>query len=684
MGQNIIFIDENPASKGQQIQIVLRNNAHQELVFFNEAGPVGPNNYHFELSIRNHHHRYFSNHALEKITLDSVSQKVYTMKRDLSNSRYARFYFLINDVKSYSIDSCSLKRIALDGFKASGKDGPHTNINVTLDYQLAHYPSTTDSLSNRLRATINTKYPSGLEHIPLHAGLLNEQSILNNGTDFTNLTIGLKNITNLDTLSGPVNPIHYNKNSKITIAFLLEPHDHAPWKYPWALTTQNLFKGINIPDPIVISKKDTIRGLWQAALAPDGLSWDITPQVDSILAPDDILAIDLKNIKSHMPEGVSYIDVYYHNILGYFDGHFTVPVLKGNVYVEDGNVGIGMKPLKAVDNRSSLAVNGGVYATTLAPPYDAGFSFSNGTAQGLYSLQSGEISLYTDALERLVINKDAFLIKDNSSEQLRIDNNGTTTIKSRLTVTKNMTSKGGIYSSKSPNHVDINNTGFAFQGAGNKGTGLFSLGRNSLEIYTKNSRRFFIVPDGSVGFYQGLTVNGSVTAAEGAPGGDNKYNTGFAFTKPGDNDSGLFSNSTGELSLYSNSIEQMNIDDDGLITYNNVRAASGMVSNGDSISVPYGTTDDWVIMLSLGKADTRNFKSIVTATGGPRFQEVAIFRFYRIISTQTAATANYNNKAWKISCKVNGAAFVTDKIFVKPMEIRRDCECEANYLLVKK
>ena len=68
-----------------------------------------------------------------------------------------------------------------------------------------------------------------------------------------------------------------------------------------------------------------------------------------------------------------------------------------------------------------------------------------------------------------------------------------------------------------------------------------------------------------------VTAN-SLRAHGGAPGPDNANNNGYAFSGSGDNDSGLFSNGNGQVSLYTDSIERARVTSSGLQVFGTLTA----------------------------------------------------------------------------------------------------------------
>lgn len=70
-----------------------------------------------------------------------------------------------------------------------------------------------------------------------------------------------------------------------------------------------------------------------------------------------------------------------------------------------------------------------------------------------------------------------------------------------------------------------------------------------------------------------LIVNGGVLARGGAPGGNGANGNGYAFAgNGGDNDSGLFSEANGQVSLYTNAAERVRVTDGGLQVFGTLTA----------------------------------------------------------------------------------------------------------------
>lgn len=89
-----------------------------------------------------------------------------------------------------------------------------------------------------------------------------------------------------------------------------------------------------------------------------------------------------------------------------------------------------------------------------------------------------------------------------------------------------------------------------------------------------------------------VEVSGGLLAKGGAPGANGANNAGYAFGAGGDNDSGLFSTNGSTVSLYANSAERLQANDNGVQVTGNA-AVSGNVALAANGRVVYGALDDW-------------------------------------------------------------------------------------------
>ena len=116
---------------------------------------------------------------------------------------------------------------------------------------------------------------------------------------------------------------------------------------------------------------------------------------------------------------------------------------------------------------------------------------------------------------------------------------------------------GGIFArSGAPGGGGVNNNGYAFIGStGGTDEGVFSLQDNEVNIFTNATERVRFAGSRTTFF-------GGVQARGGEPGPNGNNNNGYTFSgNGGDTDSGLFSTADGEVSMYTNGTERLEVTD---------------------------------------------------------------------------------------------------------------------------
>lgn len=589
INEDYVFIDNNTLSKGQEMRMVIENNSANTIKFNPlSAKSFGANSYHFKLAIDHNNYKYFSKTTLKAIKLQAVSQAIYEMKPDFSNSSTAYFYFRIKTASNYSLVPTVRKYIILDGFKASGKSGPMATAALHFSYQ-----NVINVKDHFFPNIIHIKQPEGLENIPLRAGLLGSPTIHNNGSNNT-VVIELENIAS-KLIPTAAAKIYYDQNTSIAISFLLEPNKQQPWKYPWSLTTKEKFKQTKKP---IIKINGAVATHWHPTFSKDSTSWIISAQQAGSLSRGDSMIITLDHVVSKMPNGMSHIYVKYHNIIGYYDGHFDLPISKETLYTKAGKVGAGIEPTTLDSRNTSLQSNAGYYVSNGLPNNNSGYSFhgySGSGDDGMYSTSATQIGLYADAKERLIIDKGDFSIKSyaDNKPHLNIDAQGNTSIANALTVNENIKTKGRIYAKAgAPN----NNNGYVFNG--DNSTGMFSPADGEVAFYTKGKKQLSFDASGVATASQNVISKGAVYAKGGAPPNSvNKTNSvGFVFKGKGQ--SGLFGTGNGLAALYVDGQERLRTDPAGTVIYTPSLVHSGTAKDQDIITPPYGDRDDWALIVS--------------------------------------------------------------------------------------
>lgn len=593
-GDNIVYID-NAKGPGEKMFVKMVNSDSHPL-FFGKLTNDNPskNNFHIKLEIRHNNYQYFTKATLGNINLGFESKEAWNMTVDTSDNEYAYFYFI--NVSKLELQYNIANYIGLTGFKASSKSGPNASVDTRLYYQNAFYSQAPKvPISSNFDNEIRIKNRSGLENLPLHAGLLGAQSILNDGETPNALLIGLENIA----IPNPLTPIegdkiYYDTSTTFIISYRLEPNTTPPWTYPWALTTKNEFAKITNTPTVKFNGQVTTD--WQVTKTSDKDAWLVEALTSGSLSPKDVLSIELTDIVSAMPDGVSHIYVHYSNVEGYYDGFFSIPVTKSSLVERKNKLGLEELPTAS----QSLQVDGGLQVTTGYAGFNGslnnGYAFSEHYGTGLFNTKPNDL--------RLLINDEIGMWLSKGQLYLQ----------------------GDIFA-----ELDL---------IGEEGVVAANTIRAGSAITAANT----ISADSTI------TAGGAIYAKGGRPGGWNKNNAGFATKgKNGDEDSGMYSAADGEAILYTNGSDRLvvnssavtvkeyvyppdapakelfSIDNDGWITYapdSTISYANTIMGGTEkkpvTLKPPYGSTDEWAIFVSLEGFGHEAFKNlnwmIVSAT----------------------------------------------------------------------
>ena len=137
-------------------------------------------------------------------------------------------------------------------------------------------------------------------------------------------------------------------------------------------------------------------------------------------------------------------------------------------------------------------------------------------------------------------------------------------------------------------------TGYAFKnpgGAGGSDEGIYSLGDNQVSIFTNSAERVKVSGID-------MTVNGRVSATEsvriaaGGPGNYLNNYRGYSFLSGGDTDGGLYSTQDGEVSIYTNGAERLEVSGADVNVKGNLRADGNVPIQVKSYTFGSSSTDN--------------------------------------------------------------------------------------------
>ncbi len=287
--------------------------------------------------------------------------------------------------------------------------------NVELIYQGLVFPDTTALANSRIISAeiINQR---GKQQIPLHAGIVGPNKILNHvhledqtPDTYSNLTIRIVN--GLDATDPGKNRISFNhdpidptKKTRFTLLF------DDPVGRIWDLANIDELKAIKAQFRYQTYDQKT-EGDWidlTSEAGGQGVSpvFTFIPPIAS-MAPGDYFEIRLSDIRTSAPSGLANIYLKYEDISGYWDGQFVLPVEKTPMIFNGGKVGMGTTDPQSdltLFNKDLLVEGGEVRIKESNVTFDSGKVRIN---EGDITLDSGKVILQADH------NRDKLRLSDD-------------------------------------------------------------------------------------------------------------------------------------------------------------------------------------------------------------------------------------------------------------------------------
>jgi len=353
--QNVIYIDDKPTDRIVRLEIV--NSSQQNVELENLSGNASKDNYHFELKFRP---GTLSTASLQKIDLTEESTSNWSLAKSLpsTNGHPVSLYLLLKTTDK-TLASNGKIDLTLQNVGADISGGSR-GTRVELKYHKLKYQNDSIEISGSRVEHLSIVNHRGKKNIPLHAGFVASNTVLNDGNSESDLTLRITNVSKDKAIS--LNPKGSKAPSEFIISFEYETKETGPWDKPWAVGTINDLGKVALSEP-----KD-----WEKTPESgqgESHEWIFTPQDNKTsLMAGETIQIQIKGVKSLLPSGQANLYVRYKNIPGYWDGELVCSIEKAPLLYCEQNVGIG-----TTSPASKLDVNGEMRASIYYDKDDTSF-----------------------------------------------------------------------------------------------------------------------------------------------------------------------------------------------------------------------------------------------------------------------------------------------------------------------
>jgi hypothetical protein len=336
----VLYISDDPRDENR-LNLELRNTSvgiiKLEDVSGNEASRE---NHHFELVFRN---GVLSDKTLKKLS-EKKGEIVNTEEWDVSSSGedsqsgVVSLYFLCKKA-GRRLRPAERLTIPLRGVSAAAGSGARgTRIELKLN-QISYADDTTPITGSRIQH-VQIMSHLGSRRAPLHVGFVGSNRILNDGSSANTLVLQLMNVPK----SEQDDSVTLTRDSEFLVSFDVESDDEVA---PWSLCTQGEIEQLKAnDDSIIVAKVDangdvvvddkgnpvSDAGRWEVGKTDRGQGespvWKISPQQNMVLQRDDYIQIQISNIKTSLPSGLTNLYLEYKKIAGYWDGQVVCTIEK--------------------------------------------------------------------------------------------------------------------------------------------------------------------------------------------------------------------------------------------------------------------------------------------------------------------------------------------------------------------
>ena len=351
--QNVLYIEN---ASDQQLTLQITNASDQQIQLDDLQATVSNTNYHFALRFRPDTLSPASLGGPDKIHLAPTTAESWEMAPPEKDTAGMDVIYLKSKTPDHTLDPGVVQTLVFENAGADAGQGTR-GTRVGLQCTNIQYTNNATPLSAGREIHLDVVNHRGKKDIPLHAGFVGDNAVLNDGSTANSLTIKLTNTALYD----PANPdksrlTFQHDNDETKISRIIIAFDTGDTSEEWALATAAQLDSIVVDNP----------GGWSVvknteAAAPQ---WELTPAENSIVLPgenapqnsaDNYFDIVIDNIITDHPTGHTHINVRYENIPGYWDGQKALVIEKQPLLFYNKNVGIGtVKPTEKLEVNGSL------------------------------------------------------------------------------------------------------------------------------------------------------------------------------------------------------------------------------------------------------------------------------------------------------------------------------------------
>jgi microcystin-dependent protein len=344
-----IYIEHHHAQRMLLLEITNASTKAVELLA-PAVGQAGPDHHHFALRFRP---GVLSSFVLSKIQSE---EEEWLLSGPFQSDGVVSFYLLSTQPRVLAPGEEVV--VPLQFANAAAQNRSHQT-QVETGFRRLKYSGASRELAGHRLVRLQIVDLRGKRDIPLYAGFIGSNTVLNDGESTNALTLQIANASHAETLQ--FNPVTSRNPTRFTLTFdVQQQHEQRPW----ALATDSQVQGIEIA---------TDHSDWEVIQEFEGeaVEWVVTPRVATSLAPGEALRLELANIVTSLPSGVANLYLRYEQVPSYRDGQIIcaiekAPLLYRDVldaaknFTQQGRVGIGVHAPDGI-----LEINGTVPGSRL-------------------------------------------------------------------------------------------------------------------------------------------------------------------------------------------------------------------------------------------------------------------------------------------------------------------------------